>query len=311
MLAPWHSLGARSDQPGSRESPAVRGSGASVEGTTIRALACAVLAAAISGAAAGAQELPPQVSAVPIPEGQVETAVGRLDEIVADVRRRTGVPGIAVAVVSGGAVAFTKGYGVLEAGKRAPVDADTVFQLASVSKSVGATVVATRIGDAPALGHAGDRAPALVRAGRPARHPDAHDRRPLFAPLRPARPRRRRPRGHRLRPAAGARAAALRAAAQLPRRIRLHELRPDRRRRGGGGRRRHRLGDAVGDGDLPPARHDPHQLALRRLHRPRQPRRSAHAAPATPGRHASSASPTRSRRPAASRRASPTWRNGC
>ena len=113
----------------------------------MRALACAVLAAAISGAAAGAQELPPQVSAVPIPEGQVETAVGRLDEIVADVRRRTGVPGIAVAVVSGGAVAFTKGYGVLEAGKRAPVDADTVFQLASVSKSVGATVVATRIGD--------------------------------------------------------------------------------------------------------------------------------------------------------------------
>ena len=114
----------------------------------MRALACAVLAAVISGAAVGAQELPPQVSAVPIPEGQVETAVGRLDEIVADVRRRTGVPGIAVAVVSGGAVAFTKGYGVLEAGKRAPVDADTVFQLASVSKSVGATVVATRIGDA-------------------------------------------------------------------------------------------------------------------------------------------------------------------
>ena len=105
----------RSDQPGSRELPAVRGSGASVEGTTMRALVCAVLAAAISGAAAGAQELPPQVSAVPIPEGQVETAVGRLDEIVADARRRTGVPGIAAAVVSGGAVAFIRGYGVREA----------------------------------------------------------------------------------------------------------------------------------------------------------------------------------------------------
>ena len=54
--------------------------------------------------------------------------------------------------MSGGAVAFTKGYGVLEAGKRAPVDADTVFQLASVSKSVGATVVATRVGDRPVAG---------------------------------------------------------------------------------------------------------------------------------------------------------------
>ena len=169
----------------------------------MRALACAVLAAAISGAAAGAQELPPQVSAVPIPEGQVETAVGRLDEIVADVRRRTGVPGIAVAVVSGGAVAFTKGYGVLEAGKRAPVDADTVFQLASVSKSVGATVVATRGRRRAVAGtrRSTELLPWFALAD-PRGHRDAHDRRPLRAPLRPARPRRRRPRGHRLRPAA-------------------------------------------------------------------------------------------------------------
>ncbi len=58
----------------------------------------------------------------------------------------TGVPGIAVAVVDDGEVALVKGYGVREAGKPEPVDGDTVFQIASVSKSVGATVVAREVG---------------------------------------------------------------------------------------------------------------------------------------------------------------------
>ena len=79
-------------------------------------------------------------------------AIGRIDGIVADVMAETGVPGIAVAVVNGDTVAFAKGYGVLEEGKPAPVDADTVFQLASVSKSVGATVVATQVGDGGCAG---------------------------------------------------------------------------------------------------------------------------------------------------------------
>jgi CubicO group peptidase (beta-lactamase class C family) len=98
--------------------------------------------------AATAQDLPPPplVSAVPIPPDRVETAVGAVDGLVADVMSRTGVPGMAVAVVGGGEVLLAKGYGVLEAGKPAPVDADTVFQLASVSKSLAGTVVGTQLG---------------------------------------------------------------------------------------------------------------------------------------------------------------------
>jgi CubicO group peptidase (beta-lactamase class C family) len=89
---------------------------------------------------------PPQFSAVPIPDGQIDTAVGRIDELVAGVMERSGVPGIAVAVVRDGEVVLAKGYGVRETGRPEPVDADTVFQLASLSKSVGATVVANQVG---------------------------------------------------------------------------------------------------------------------------------------------------------------------
>ena len=101
--------------------------------------------------------------------------------MVADVRTRTGVPGIAVAVVSGGAVAFAKGYGVREVGKRAAVDADTVFQLASVSKSIGATVVATRSATAPSSWDS-RMADVLPWFALPTRaHGDADGRRPVFA----------------------------------------------------------------------------------------------------------------------------------
>jgi CubicO group peptidase (beta-lactamase class C family) len=98
------------------------------------------------GTAALADEPPPQVSAVPIPAGQVAAAVEKLDGLVRETMARTGIPGVAVAVVSDKKVVLAKGYGVREVGKADPVDADTVFQLASVSKSVGATVVAHEVG---------------------------------------------------------------------------------------------------------------------------------------------------------------------
>lgn len=107
----------------------------------------AMLAAGLLAAgAAGADEPPSRSSAVPIPPGQVERAVAAVDDLVAEVMARTGVPGVAVAVVHDGRVALAKGYGVRVAGEPAAVGADTVFQLASVSKPVGATVVAHEVG---------------------------------------------------------------------------------------------------------------------------------------------------------------------
>lgn len=48
------------------------------------------------------------------------------------------VPGVSVAVVDGGEIAWARGYGELEAGSGQPVDTATLFQAASISKPVAA-----------------------------------------------------------------------------------------------------------------------------------------------------------------------------
>ena len=51
------------------------------------------------------------------------------------------IVGLSVAVIDQGEIAFSKGYGVTEAGG-APVTDETVFRWASLSKGVAATEVA-------------------------------------------------------------------------------------------------------------------------------------------------------------------------
>lgn len=81
----------------------------------------------------------------PLPEAQVRDAVARLDGLAADLMRRSGIPGMAVAVVRGDEVLYAKGFGVRRAGAPEAVNADTVFALASMSKPLGATVVARQV----------------------------------------------------------------------------------------------------------------------------------------------------------------------
>jgi CubicO group peptidase (beta-lactamase class C family) len=107
-------------------------------------LSAALLFAPSFANAAG--QNPAETSAVSIPPQRIERAVAALDRIVASYQRRTGVPGIAVAVVRDDRVVYIKGFGVREAGTNKKVDANTVFQLASVSKPVGATVIAGLVG---------------------------------------------------------------------------------------------------------------------------------------------------------------------
>ena len=56
--------------------------------------------------------------------------------------QKTGVPGVAVAIVYRDKVVYLKGFGVRKAGECAPVNADH-FQLASMSKPISSTVVAS------------------------------------------------------------------------------------------------------------------------------------------------------------------------
>jgi CubicO group peptidase (beta-lactamase class C family) len=79
------------------------------------------------------------------PPDSIEQALDALPGLAKTTLERTGVPGLAVAVVQGGETVFAEGYGVKSLGSDDAVNADTVFQIASVSKSVGATVVATQV----------------------------------------------------------------------------------------------------------------------------------------------------------------------
>ncbi|MFG1419556.1 serine hydrolase [Xanthobacter sp. V0B-10] len=114
--------------------------------------ACAAALAAPTASAETAlaidPKLPPtETVALGIPKGQVEAAIAKLDDFATALMKRSGIPGMAVVVVHEGKTVYLKGFGVREAGKPETVDGDTVFQLASLSKAVGAGVVAHQVGE--------------------------------------------------------------------------------------------------------------------------------------------------------------------
>ncbi|WP_289034167.1 serine hydrolase [uncultured Roseibium sp.] len=112
-------------------------------------LACALVLAgpAVTARAEEPTLSPAQTVSVPVDDAQIEAALEKLDALTQDVLERSGVPGLAVAVVWKGKTVFAQGYGVRAVGDPAPVDAETVFQIASLSKSLAATVVAGKVGE--------------------------------------------------------------------------------------------------------------------------------------------------------------------
>jgi CubicO group peptidase (beta-lactamase class C family) len=109
--------------------------------TTTLILGAIVLCCLLKTARAEGQ---PRVQVTP---ERVASALRKLDELANDTLRRTGIPGIAIAVVHQDQVVFKRGFGVREAGKPERIDADTVFQMASVSKPITSTVLATLLGE--------------------------------------------------------------------------------------------------------------------------------------------------------------------
>jgi CubicO group peptidase (beta-lactamase class C family) len=97
-------------------------------------LSLTMLLSAVAATAADPEEL------------AVRAAAGRLPAIVREVMARSGVPGVAVAVVHRDLLVMAEGYGVRDVVRGGDVTADTVFQLASISKSLGASAVAAAIG---------------------------------------------------------------------------------------------------------------------------------------------------------------------
>ncbi|MDQ3262705.1 MAG: beta-lactamase family protein [Myxococcota bacterium] len=83
--------------------------------------------------------------APPVPAAALDEAT--VDAIVARATRQWPVPGLAVVVVKDGQVLLAKGYGVRTLGSPQPVDADTLFAIASLSKAFTATGVGMLVQD--------------------------------------------------------------------------------------------------------------------------------------------------------------------
>jgi CubicO group peptidase (beta-lactamase class C family) len=129
----------------------VQGAGVVTAGLGLGSVMGTVRAGAATVAPAGLNLSPPAVnpttqSLVAIPAGRVASAVGFLDDIIGQVMAATGVPGLAASVVHQGQLLYAKGFGVRDIDTGVPVDATTVFRLASVSKSLSSTVVAGLVG---------------------------------------------------------------------------------------------------------------------------------------------------------------------
>ncbi|THA80625.1 serine hydrolase [Streptomyces sp. A0592] len=114
---------------------------------TLRALGAAGAAVLLTASAAAAAPSPPPAPRPQLTDAAVDKAVAALDGSVTDKMRRTGVPGVAVAVVHNDKVVYLKGFGLRRTGESAKVEPDTVFQLASVSKPVSSTTVAAALAD--------------------------------------------------------------------------------------------------------------------------------------------------------------------
>ena len=109
--------------------------------------AALVTAAAVTFPHAAEPAAPTASGDAKITAAQVQAAVDRLDALIEGGMTKTGVPGTAVAVVHNGTVVYERGFGVRELGKPEPITPDTVFQIASLSKSVSSTLIAALVGE--------------------------------------------------------------------------------------------------------------------------------------------------------------------
>ncbi|RFF26563.1 class A beta-lactamase-related serine hydrolase [Wenzhouxiangella sp. 15181] len=70
-----------------------------------------------------------------------DDTVARLDSVLEDLRAAHDVPGLAVGILENSEPVYAKGFGVRSLETDAPVDADTLFPVASISKTFTATAI--------------------------------------------------------------------------------------------------------------------------------------------------------------------------
>ena len=99
--------------------------------------------AASAPTAATASDAPTLAARPLVPAVNIAEVEAMAQQLVANGR----IPGLAVAIVQDGRVLSARGYGVTDAHAGSPVDAHTVFRLASLSKSFAGTVTGILVND--------------------------------------------------------------------------------------------------------------------------------------------------------------------
>ncbi len=107
-----------------------------------KARGAGLLLCASAASAAAAEPAPASAPAAAAPEAApLPAQLQDFDAYVEAVRRQFDVPGIAVAIVKDGRVVLERGFGVRESGKPEPVDAHTLFAIASNTKAFTAAAL--------------------------------------------------------------------------------------------------------------------------------------------------------------------------
>ena len=69
------------------------------------------------------------------------------DRLIPDFIDKYDIPGGAVAIVKDGRLVFARGYGLADIGNAEPVQPDSLFRIASLSKPITAVVILTLVED--------------------------------------------------------------------------------------------------------------------------------------------------------------------
>src|SRR6478672_11887512 len=81
-----------------------------------------------------------RLSAQPIPiTGNPVSGLEAIDQTATMLMQKYSIPGMALAVTKGGRLVFARGYGFADTDLKTPVNPDSLFRLASVSKPLTAT----------------------------------------------------------------------------------------------------------------------------------------------------------------------------
>jgi CubicO group peptidase (beta-lactamase class C family) len=91
--------------------------------------------------------MPAQGGGAQITSEQVNQAIGEIQKLCENEIKQGAVPGLALAVVYQDKVVYAAGFGLRDVNTQEPINADTVFQLASLSKPIGSTLVAELVGE--------------------------------------------------------------------------------------------------------------------------------------------------------------------